>query len=189
MEKVDLPDMQKGVWKVEKYTTQYQDWGSLAKGRPVPVGETFTRVMRNGTLVMSDTPSEQQDHWEPVYKAAGSCLINGLGIGLVLKNVLLKQAVTDVTVVEVYQDLIDLVSPYYADPRVAFVCCDAFVYKPPKGKRYTMVWHDIWDNICADNLSGMTKLHRKFGKCCHWQGSWCKYQCQRQKQNEDRWRL
>jgi hypothetical protein len=32
-----------------------------------------------------------------------------------------------------------------------------------KGKRYDMVWHDIWDDICSDNLEGMAKLHRKYG--------------------------
>ena len=128
---------------------------------------------------MSDTPAEQRDHCEAVRRATGSCLLNGLGIGMVLKNILLKDDVTDVTVVEISQDLIDMVSPHYNDPRVTFVCSNAFDYKPPKGKRYNMVWHDIWDYICSDNLPEMTRLHRKYGRRADWQGSWCKRECQR----------
>jgi hypothetical protein len=97
----------------------------------------------------------------------------------VLKNILLKPEVTDITVVEISQDLIDLISPYYTDTRISYLCYDALKYRPPKGKRYQMVWHDIWDNICADNLPEMAKLHRKYGRRADWQGSWCKYECQR----------
>jgi len=179
LEKVTLPEGQKGPWKIERFTTDFMDFHSALRGRAVPVGETYTRVTRNGYLVMSDTPAEMRDHSTAVWKAKGSCLLNGLGIGMVLKNILLKPEVTDVTVVEISQDLIDLVSPHYADPRVTFVCADALSYKPPKGKRYGMVWHDIWDDICADNLEDMGKLHRKYGRRTEWQGSWCKYECQR----------
>lgn len=179
MELVTLPDMEKGAWKIERFTVDHIDFHSAMRGRDVPVGKTFTKLTQNGCLVMSDTPAEQRDHWEAVMRAKGSCLLNGLGIGMVLKNILLKPAVTDVTVVEISQDLIDLVAPHYTDPRVTFVCADAFAYKPPKGKRYQMVWHDLWDNICADNLEDMEKLHRKYGRRTDWQGSWCRYECRR----------
>lgn len=179
MEKVNLPEMSKGVWKIEKFTTDRMDFHSLFHGRAVPVGEQFTRLMRSGKLIMSDTPAEMMDHRLAVIHAKGSCLLNGLGIGMVLKNILLKKEVTDVTVVEISQDLIDLVGSHYEDERVSIVCSDAFAYKPPKGKRYGMVWHDIWDDICSDNLKDMERLHRKYGRKCDWQGSWAKFECQR----------
>jgi hypothetical protein len=34
------------------------------------------------------------------------------------------------------------------------------------------VWHDIWLDLCTDNLEGMGKLHRKYGRRTDWQGSW-----------------
>lgn len=179
MEKITLPEMQQGNWKVEKFKVDRTDFHSLFRGRGISLGETFTRLMRGNTLVMSDTPAEMRDHLSAVHGAKGSCLINGLGLGMVLKNILLKVEVTDVTVVEISQDLIDLIAPHYFDLRVSFVCSDAFTYKPPKGKRYQMVWHDIWDYICADNLSDMKRLHRKYGRRTYWQGSWCRYECQR----------
>ncbi|MDO3380380.1 hypothetical protein [Geoalkalibacter halelectricus] len=185
LEKVSLPQMQKGLWRVERFRVDDTDFSSLFQGRDVPVGEEYTRLMRGGTLVMSDTPAEMRDHRMAVRMARGSCLLNGLGIGMVLKAILKKPEVTEVTVVEVSQDLIDLVAPHYSDPRVIFVCCDAYAYQPPKGKRFQMVWHDIWDAMCSDNLEGMAKLHRKYGRRADWQGSWGKEACLEQRR---RWR-
>lgn len=172
--------MSKGKWKIEKFTIDRVDFSALSHGRTSPaIGEVFTRLTRNGEVIMSDTPDEIRDIIQPCVKAKGSCLINGLGLGVILKNILLKPVVTDVTVVEISQDLIDLLKPYYSDSRVEIVCADAFTYKPSKGKRYQMVWHDIWDNICADNFPSMTKLKRKYGCKCEWQGCWCEYQCKK----------
>lgn len=179
MEKVNLPDMQKGDWVIKSVVTERVDWSAFTHGRAVPLGEKITTLTRHGDCIMSDTPSEMWDHEYALRMATGSCLLNGLGIGMLLKNILLKPDVTDVTVVEISQDLIDLVASHYTDPRVTIVCADAFEYKIPKGKRYNMVWHDIWDAICADNLTEMTKLHRKYGRHTDWQGSWAKYECQR----------
>ena len=179
LEKVSLPNMEKGRWKIETFTVDRHDFSAMAKGRGVPLGQTYTRLMRGNTLVMSDTPAEMWDHWEAVRVAKGSCLLNGLGIGMVLKNILLKSEVADVTVVDISQDVIDMVSPYYNDPRVNFVCCNAMEYQPPKGKRFDMVWHDIWDYICADNLPEMTKLKRKYGRRTSWQGCWAEPECRR----------
>ena len=155
------------------------DWHEAFRGRAVPVGETYTRLMRDSTLIMTDTPAEMRDHWEAVFMARGNCLLNGLGLGMVLKNILLKPEVKSITVVEISQDLIDLISPFYTDSRVTYVCHDALTFQPPKGMRYQVVWHDIWDYICSDNLEAMKTLHRKYGHRSVWQGSWCKYESMR----------
>ena len=58
-----------------------------------------------------------------------------------------------------------MVAPtYIQDKRIKIINEDAFEFKPPKDKRYDFVWHDIWDDICTDNLPEMTKLHRKYVK-------------------------
>lgn len=182
MKKVNLPDGRNGPWEIKKFLVDRLDFHALSHGRAAPtVGETYTRLTRNNYLVMSDTPAEMGDHWEAVYKAKGSCLLNGLGLGMVLKNIIIKPGVTDITVIEISQELINLVSPHYRDKRINYICANALDYKPPKAKKYNMIWHDIWDNICTDNLLEMEKLHRKYGKKTEWQGSWCKYECQRYK--------
>jgi hypothetical protein len=177
MKKVNIPEGSNGNWKIEKVKVNKTDFHAMLHNRKVPLGLSITTLKRNNTLVMSDTPAEMSDHLYALSVATGSCLINGLGLGLFLKNILLKDCVTEVTVIEISQDLIDLVSPHYQDKRVKFICCSAFNYKPPKGKIYNMVWHDIWDNICGDNLPEMTRLHRKYGKRTKWQESWCKHEC------------
>lgn len=183
--RVTLPVGHKGNWEIIHRVIDHLDFEILLSGRTHPdMGETYTQLVRwddkhqTGVTVMSDTPAEQYDHARAVYSARGNCLINGLGIGMVLKNILLKPEVTHVTVIELSQDLIDLVGPHYtSDPRVEIVRCSAFDYQPPKGTKYDWVWHDIWDTICSDNLPEMEKLHRKYGHRTKWQGSWCHDLC------------
>lgn len=97
MEKVTLPDMTNGEWRVEKFTVDRVDWHSELRGRSIPQGQSYTRLMRGRDLVMSDTPAEIRDHSYAVASAKDSCLLNGLGIGLVLKNknILFKDTVTE----------------------------------------------------------------------------------------------
>jgi hypothetical protein len=122
---------------------------------------------------MSDTPAEMRDHREAARRAHGSCLINGLGLGMILAAVLRKPDVTDVTVVEFDADVIALVGPTYdADPRLTIVNADAFTYQPPPGRRYAMAWHDIWSGIAATNLVSMAVLMRKYEPIADWQGCW-----------------
>jgi hypothetical protein len=93
--------------------------------------------------------------------------------------------VTDVTVVEFDADVIALVGPTYDDdPRLTIVHADAFTYEPPPGRRYAMVWHDIWDRISASNLASMALLMRKFEPIADWQGCWAEDQSVRRAAQE-----
>jgi len=66
---------------------------------------------------------------------------------------------------------------------------DCFTWKPPKGERWNVVWHDVWDTICTDNLPEMSKMHRRFGRRCDWQGSWCRERLlfERRREQRDPW--
>ena len=176
--KVDVPEGQVGDWRVSKFSVN-KDVAVMSvftdgPSRMVYPG-TYTELTHRGHLVMSDTPAERHDHEEPVRRAIGSVLINGLGLGMVLQAVLDKPTVTDVTVIEIAPEVIQLVAPTYQhDPRLTIINDDAYTWQPPKGKRYNMVWHDIWPDLSLDNLPEMAKLHRKYGRRCDWQGSWGK---------------
>ena len=150
-------------------------------GRYTPAG-TYWGLLINGNLVMSDTPDERHDHLESVYRAKGHCLVNGLGLGMVAGIMLENPRVELVTVVEINENVIDLVEPHYSakyGSHVEIVHCDALTYQPPKGIRYGAVWHDIWGDICPDNLPQMHTLHRRYGRRSDWQGSWCRALCER----------
>ena len=47
----------------------------------------------NSQIIMSDTIAEMEDHYMPWRMATGNILINGLGLGLLLYNCLLKKNV------------------------------------------------------------------------------------------------
>lgn len=182
---INVPDGVSGNWSVETFTVQEKELSQVISmfktGRGVPAG-TYKRLMRNGTCIMSNTPDEIRDFMSFVYRSKGSVLINGLGLGVLLKALLNKPEITDVTVIEKSEDVINLVAPtYLTDKRIIVINADAFTYKPPKGKRYNAVWHDIWDYISGDNLPEMAKLHRKYGSKTDYQDSWCREICKRYK--------
>lgn len=189
---VDLPSGEKGKWKIEKFevTKKQADLENLrasigTSSRRIHPG-IYTRLMRNGQVVMSDTPEEKRDHLQFVAKAHGHVLINGLGLGMCVVACLRKKEVTRVTVVELDQDVIDLVAPTLfarwggdsgnlSDARLQIIKDDCLTRKWDREEWWHCVWHDIWDNICGDNWESMKLLHRKFGHKCGMQDSWCRW--------------
>ena len=131
---------------------------------------------------MSNTPDEIRDFIPFKCRAHGHILINGLGIGVLVKALLEKDDIKSITIIEKSMDVINLSGPTYAmDKRVTIINADAFEHNPPLGMRYNYVWHDIWDNIDSDNLPEMHKLHRKYGRKSDHQKSWCRHECEQQK--------
>lgn len=182
-----VPEGSSGDWRVERFTVTAADVEMFNMRCMVQPGQgsrfmtagTYTRLMRGRDVIMSDTRAELNDHWDFVNKARGQVLINGLGLGVCLQMVLAKECVDHVTIIERSEDVIKLVWPSFVDdPRVTLIQADALEWKPAKDDRYDAVWHDIWDNICGDNLPDMHKLHRKYGRRTDWQGSWCRELCQ-----------
>jgi len=178
---IDIPDNKIGDWAIESFeiSPQQSTFSVFTYKHRTPSPGKYKRLRRNGTVIMSNTPAEISDFIQFYYKAKGNVLINGLGLGVCLKAILKKESIESVTVIEKSEEVIKLIAPHIKDERVTIIHADAFDYKPPKDIRYNAVWHDIWDNICGDNLPDMTKLHRKYGKKTDWQGSWCKYECKR----------
>jgi spermidine synthase len=178
MGKINIPDGQIGEYKVEKFIVDRVDFHSLLHGREVPMGKTFTRLMRGKTVVMSDTPAECDDQAYFIRIASGNVLIAGLGIGYVLQEVAKKDNVNHVTVIEISSEIIQLVWSHYQKrfgDKIELINADVFEWKPPRDIKYNYAWYDIWDDICMDNYEGMKKLHRKFAKrVINYQGSWSK---------------
>lgn len=185
--KIDVPTGSHGTAVVESHETTEDDARFNAmraafsgSRRHVPAGE-YTGLRINGSLVMSDTPDEIRDHWLPIRQSRGRCLVNGLGLGVVVNGMLMNSEVEHVTVIEINEDVISLVAPHWKaryGSRLTIIHDDALKYKPQKGVRYGMVWHDIWGAICGDNLPEIHTLHRKYGRRCDEQGSWCRSECE-----------
>jgi len=181
---VSVPEGKDGKWRVERFEVDekgarfHNMRAAMHGGRRTIMPGYYTKLMCDGCLVMSDTPAEISDHLDPIREArerGGHCLIHGLGLGVVVQGVLNNSNVERVTVVELSLEVARLVGPHYKEmfgERLSIVEGNAFTWKPPKGVRYSVVWHDVWNDLCADNLVEMHKLHRRFGRRCDWQGSW-----------------
>lgn len=189
---VDVPEGASGGFAVKRFTVS-EDESRLDAMRNAFHGSS--RYTRPGTYtwlrqttrwrdaIMSDTRDEILDHYEPIRRATGRCLVNGLGLGVVANGMLMNPDVKQVTCIEISQDVINLVAPHWMarwGDRFEVICADAITWKPPKGFVFDVVWHDIWIGICSDNLKDMAVLHRQYGKRCGWQGSWAKALCKRQ---------
>jgi hypothetical protein len=169
---------------------------SSAAGRWVPEGNyvrllkkqksVYTDEIYHGEVVwetvMSDTPDEMNDHLLPIIEARGRVLINGLGLGCVLNCIRTQDSVTHVDVVEVSEDVLELVAPFFEnDKRIEFHLGSCVDIKWPRGTRWNYAWHDIWSSISVNNLVddneaehgiSYARLHRMFGHRVDAQNSW-----------------
>jgi hypothetical protein len=196
--KVTVPEGISGPWRIERFTIT-EGGARLANLRMTFGGHgyrsvrpgVFTKLVGSpGGLMMSDTPAEIRDHWEPIERATGTCLVNGLGIGMVIQAMLRKPEVDRVDVVEVSSDVIALVAPHYQamfGDRLRVIHADALTWRPAKGVRYDVVWHDIWRDICLDNLDQIKLLKRAYGRRCDWQGVWGEPELHELKRRERQW--
>ena len=99
---------------------------------------------------------------------------------------LAKPEVTSVDVVEIDADVIQLIQKHFqADldkDRLRLYWVDALEKIWERGRRWDVVWHDIWDGISTDNIPDMQKLKRKYGSRAEWQGCWCEALCYRERE-------
>jgi len=182
-----VPVGKEGEWEVVEFTVSETEARTFnmrlsfkpgCSGRTIKVG-TYKKLTCNGEIVMSNTSAEINDHFEILTWGEGDILIAGLGLGVVLDGLLQKKEVNSITVIEKSAEVIKLVAPTFAvDKRVNIINADIFEWKPPKGIKYDYIWFDIWNDMCGDNLEGMKKLHRKFGRVGKWKGSWCRDLCE-----------
>ena len=197
--KIDLPEGESGDWLIRKISvSESQAARDMLRGmfgnygRCVPEG-TYTQLMHNTTIVMSDTPDEIRDHMGPINVAksfGGHVLINGLGLGMVAAAVANMDNVEKVTVIELSEDVIKLVEPTLTSrfgDKIEIIHADCFEYKPAKGMKFSVAWHDIWDSISIDNLPEMATLNRRYGQRARWQGAWAQDLCKRMRHDEFRW--
>lgn len=124
----------------------------------------YVRLHVNGKLMMSDTAMERRTNRSFIEFATGRVLIAGLGVGLIIQNIIDKEDVTEIVVIEKYQDVIDVVEPRITHPKLKIICADIFKYDMPKTEKFDTIYFDIWPDISTHNLNEMTLLHRKYRK-------------------------
>ncbi len=146
---------------------------------------TYCRLRVGRTLMMTDVRFEQLTNHEVVHRSNGDVFIAGLGIGMVLVPVALKDEVKSITIIEKYQGVVDLVMPSLkkkigkAAAKVEVIVADALEWKPPRGRTWDTIYFDIWPDVCVDNLEEVAKLKRRFARRLRrhdnpkaWMGAW-----------------
>lgn len=156
----------------------------------------YARLIVKGELMMTDTPHEVRTCAEPMLNCYGDVLIAGLGLGMILIPVLRSPKVTRVTLVEKYQDVVDVVVPQLRKvltkderKKLHIIVEDIFDWKPNCGAQYDCIWFDIWPTITTKNLPEMGKLHRRFSKFhkkTGWMKSWMREYLINKKRQETR---
>lgn len=144
----------------------------------VPAGR-YARLIVNDVLMMSDTPTEQRENLRLIQMAYGDVLIAGLGLGMVLVPLLANPNITSITVIELSPDVIKLVAPHFADPRVKIIQADFLTWKAPRGARWDTIYFDIWPDINVDDMPEVTKLRRRYRRRLNpqgWMGVWAQDQ-------------
>ncbi len=140
----------------------------VAEIKHVTGPEECCQLWVNNKCVMNAAPDLEIDLNRPVVEAAhGDVLITGLGIGYILVPILAKPEVRSVTVIEISQDVVDLVLPYLAHPKLTVILADALEWEP--AGTYDTMWFDIYPH---DEQVGATLLKRFAG--CLRPGGWAK---------------
>lgn len=188
---VTVPEGVSGSVAVERFEVPKESVENVRlmfSGRGCSPG-IYTKLTRNGRLWMSDTDAEKRDHLQPARimgrPETKRVLITGLGLGMIVQAALANPGVEHIDVVEIDPDVIALVGPHYeASGRVTIHEADAYAIKWPVGTKWDVAWHDIWPDLCIDNLPLMAKLHRSYGRRVGWQGSWGKEMLESEKRRE-----
>jgi len=96
--------------------------------------------------MMFDTPDEVADLLGVFHHAKGRCLVNGLGLGVVVNGLLVKPEITYVTVVENNPDVVELVGGHWLEKygdRLSIVIDNALTYRPPVNTHFGYVRNEI----------------------------------------------
>lgn len=99
--------------------------------------------LRQGEIVMEDSEFELRKHL-PIWMAArGRVLKTGLGLGCVVRGLLLDPAVEHIDVVEIEADICRIVgAEFTGNPRVTIHCADALEWDFGD-RRWDYAWHDL----------------------------------------------
>jgi len=126
--------------------------------------------------IMEDTEEEAAQASAFLSAATGDVLLAGLGLGMVLQPLIDNRNVTSITIIEKYQEVIDLVSPHIVSSKTINVINDD-IYTWNPDKNYDVAWFDSYiypqdgDEPLGDYLSAMTTKYRTVvGSAYFWPG-------------------
>jgi hypothetical protein len=185
---VDLPEYDAEGVVIEQFViTEYEAgldklraaFNPQRGDRSIDAG-TFTRLTVDGVIWMTDTPAEVRDHLivdEPLSKA-GSALIVGLGMGMVLRRAIVAHDVSGIDVVEIDPRIVRAVEPHYQalayeyGVDLAIHTADIHAWRAEPHSRWDVGWFDIWPTINDADMAEVKRLRDRFRTRLGWFGAW-----------------
>jgi len=164
---VDIPEAINGDFEIKKVTMDK----IAEKDEPL---DTYTILYKDGVGIMQDTTHEYQEHQWLWDNATGDVLIGGLGIGFVNQKLMDNPNVTSITIVEKYQEVIDLVWQHCPkDSTVTLIHADIETWNPTQ--KFNVAWFDTWlhpDAGGQDLIEYNLTMHEKYSPHCDELGCW-----------------
>ena len=137
---VNIPEASVENFEIVKY--QYNGTTDEFVGFIEPAGE-YTHLLMDNASIMSDATREYRECQDFINAATGDVLIAGLGLGHVHQPLLDNPNVTSVTIIEKYQEVIDLVWDHFVkDDRFSVIKADIYTWTPTG--TYDVAWFDSW---------------------------------------------
>lgn len=161
-----LPEQSQGVAAIKHFNVQSDDFRAMLAG--VHEGN-YVKLMVEGDLMMSNTTMEKSLSLPFMVAATGDVLICGLGLGMCILPLLENDNIRSITVIEKYEDVIDLVLPYIkpfdTHNKLTVICADCFDWEPSPKTKYDTIFIDIWPYINQDVYEEeMKPLKQKYFK-------------------------
>ena len=109
--------------------------------------------MQHGEIVMDDSLPELRRHLPIWMKARGRVLKTGLGLGCVVRGLLINPEVRHIDVVEIDERIIERCgAEFLGNPRVTIHHANAHTWDID-GRSWDFIWHDIHDNDESEHLA------------------------------------
>ena len=126
--------------------------------------------------IMDDSAYEAEQADAFLSAATGDVLLAGLGLGMVLRPLVDNSNVSSITVIEKYQEVIDLISPHVPlSKKIKIINDDIYTWTPDK--TYDVAWFDSYiypadgDDPLGTYLVDMTKKYKSFVETAYfWPG-------------------
>lgn len=102
------------------------------------------KLCRKEQILMSDCFQERFLMRNAILKARGRVLVGGLGLGYVASKIAEKRNVSQVVVVEIEKDVIDLVWQHVKTPKMRLIHADIYKWFKIARKKFDFIYLDIW---------------------------------------------
>tara|TARA_A100001391_G_C4976532_1_gene254090 strand:+ start:166 stop:708 length:543 start_codon:yes stop_codon:yes gene_type:complete len=175
---VNIPAGVSGDFEIAHYTKDTTDnrW-PLYLLHTNEAYDNYTVLLKKGHSMplMQDSEAEYNDHQWLWDNAEGDVIIGGLGVGLVNHVLIDNPNITSVTIIEKYQDVIDLVwDNCPKDERFTLIHADIETWEIPTDSQWDIGFFDTWiSNDDWDLDEYKNNMIEKYGPYITKINGWC----------------